>query len=67
MKLRKGCIMIRLLASSADSLIDSNLADASTEVAEPSLNGILNSQAIENTLVLKSVVGIGKTRIGVQA
>ena len=58
--------MANYLSSFGKSLIDPNFTDAAIEVAESSLDDILNCQAVEDIPVLKSIVGIGKTMVGIR-
>lgn len=58
--------MANFLSSFGKSLIDPNLTDAAIEVAESSLDDILDCPAVDDIPVLRSIIGIGKTIVGIR-
>lgn len=58
--------MANFLSSFGKSLIDPNLTDAAIEVVESSLDDILDCPAVDDIPVLRSIIGIGKTMVGIR-
>ena len=58
--------MANFLSSFGKSLIDPNLTDAAIEVVESSLDDILDCPAVDDIPVLRSIIGIGKTIVGIR-
>lgn len=58
--------MANFLSSFGKSLIDPNLTDAAIEVVESSLDDILDCPAVDDIPVLRSIIVIGKTMVGIR-